>query len=397
MTKKYRFETDAVRKQAERSVHREHSVPIYETSSYIFHTAEEARAVFAEEITGNVYGRYSNPNSDEFIAKLCSMEGAEDGLATSSGMAALFLCINGLLRPGDHILAGRQLFGTTHLLLTQVLPRWGVSHSYADLGNQEEWEDSVLPTTRMILAESPSNPGLQIANIKWLSKLAKKNNLYLLIDNSFATPYLQNPLNLGADLVFHSTTKFIDGQGRTLGGAVTGSAEIIGELRSVYRITGPSMSPFTAWILSKSLETLAARMDRHCKNAMKLALFLEENSEIKMVNYPYLPSHPQYKLARMQMKHGGGLVTFELKGGLKRACKFIDSLKIASICSNLGDSRTIVTHPFTTTHSKLLPEEKKLAGITDGLIRVSAGLENIDDIMEDFGQAIQVSKAKTRK
>jgi O-succinylhomoserine sulfhydrylase len=389
---KKRFETLAVRLQAKRSLHHEHSVPVFETSSYVFDSAEEARAVFADEIPGNIYTRFSNPNTDEFISKLCALEGAEDGIATASGMAAVYLSLTSLLRPGDHILACRQIFGTTHSLITQVLPKWGISHSYADINNKEEWEDHIMPATRVIYAETPSNPGLDIIDLKWLGRLARKHSLYLVIDNCFATPYLQNPIPYGADLVVHSATKFIDGQGRTISGAVLGSKEIIKDVRLLSRITGPVMSPHTAWILSKSLETLSVRMDKHCSNALELARFLEKNKEVIGVKYPFLPSHPQYQLARRQMKLGGGLVTFEIRGGQKRAYRFIDALQMMSISSNLGDTRTTITHPSTTTHSKLTPAEKKESGITDGMIRVSVGLENIGDILEDFDQAVRRSK-----
>ena len=392
MKKKLRFETSAVRIQARRSGHKEHSVPIFETSSFVFDSADEAEAVFADQREGNMYSRFSNPNSDEFISKLCALEDAEDGIATASGMAAIFLTMAALLRPGDHLLVNRRIFGTTHLLITQVLSKWGISHTYVNTGDKQEWEEGLLPITRMIYAETPSNPGLEILDLKWLGNFSRKNNLYLVIDNCFATPYLQNPLHFGADVVIHSATKFIDGQGRTVSGAILGSKEIITEIRPVSRIIGATMSPFTAWLLSKSLETLGARMDKHCSNALKLAQALESNPEISRVMYPFLPSHPHYKLARRQMKQGGGLVTFELKGGLKRAKKFIDSLELVSITSNLGDTRTTVTHPVTTTHSKLSSEERRASGITIGMIRVSVGLEHVEDIIADFEQAITRSK-----
>jgi O-succinylhomoserine sulfhydrylase len=392
MDQKKKFETLAIRLQAKRSLHHEHSVPVFETSSYIFDSAEHARAVFAEEVAGNIYTRFANPNTDEFISKLCALEGAEDGVATASGMAAVYLSITALLRPGDHILSSRQIFGTTHLLFTQVLPKWGISHTYADINDKTEWEDQILPTTRLIYAETPSNPSLDIIDLKWLGKLAQKNDLFLVIDNCFATPYLQKPIQFGADLVIHSATKFIDGQGRTISGAVLGNKDILQEVRLLSKITGPVMSPHTAWLLSKSLETLAVRMERHCSNALTLARHLEECKDVAMVRYPFLPSHPQYKLARRQMKMGGGLVSFEIKGGTKRAHRFIDSLEMMSITSNLGDSRTTVTHPSTTTHSKLTLQEKKESGITDGLIRISVGLEHIDDILADVDQAFAKSK-----
>jgi len=297
MNKELRFETQSIRTQARRSSHKEHSVPVYETSSYVFDTSEEARAIFAEETEGHIYGRFSNPNTDEFIQKLCLLEGAEDGVAAATGMAAVFVSMAALLRPGDHVVASRQIFGTTHLLLTQILPRWGISHSYVNMQSQQEWEDHLLPTTRMIFLESPSNPGLDLADLKWLGRLSAKNDLYLIVDNSFATPYLQNPLQYGADLVVHSATKFIDGQGRTLGGAVLGGKEAIKEIRMLSKISGPTLSAFASWQLSKSLETLAVRMERHCSNALTLARYLEKSQEVAWVKYPFLPSHPQYELA----------------------------------------------------------------------------------------------------
>jgi O-succinylhomoserine sulfhydrylase len=389
MADKVKKETAAVRIQAKRSSHHEHSVPVFETSSFVFDSAEEAQAVFGDESLGYSYTRFANPNTEELIKKLCMLEDAEDGFATASGMAAVYVSLASLLRPGDHILAARQIFGATHLLLTQILVKWGISHTYVDINNKSEWEESILPTTRLIYAETPTNPGLDIIDLTWLGKLAKKNNLYLVIDNCFATPFIQNPLHHGADLVVHSTTKLIDGQGRTMGGAVLGSKEVMQEVRMFAKITGPVMSPHTAWILSKSLETLSVRLDRHCSNAFKLALALEKNKEVKWVKYPFLPSHPQYKIAKKQMSLGGGMVTFELKGGMKRAHRFIDALQLVSISSNLGDTRTIITHPATTTHSKLTPEERKVSGITDGMIRVSVGLEHIDDLIADFDQAIR--------
>lgn len=365
---------------------------MFETSSYVFNSAEEARDVFAETAEGNIYTRYSNPNTDEFIQKLCALEGAEDGIATSSGMAAVFLSLISILQPGDHILVPKQIFGTTHLMITQVLSRWGISHTYTDIMKPEEWEKSILPTTKVIYAETPSNPCLDLVDLKWLCKLAEKHGLYVIIDNCFATPYLQNPIEFGVDLVVHSATKFIDGQGRTIAGAVVGSKESIKDVRMLSRIIGPTLSPHTAWILSKSLETLAVRMERHCFNALCLAKHLEKNQHIRLVKYPFLPSHPQYELAKKQMKSGGGLVSFEVKGGLKRAMKFLNSLHILSLTSNLGDSRSTVTHPSTTTHSKLTPREQKESGITDGLIRISVGLEHVDDIISDIEQALKKSK-----
>ncbi|MBN2274371.1 MAG: aminotransferase class I/II-fold pyridoxal phosphate-dependent enzyme [Bacteroidales bacterium] len=389
MNKSEKFETNCIRIQAGRSQHKEHSVPVYQTSSFVFSNAEEARDVFAEIAEGHIYTRYSNPNSDEFIQKLCALEGAEDGIATSSGMAAVFLSMIAILQPGDHLLAPKQLFGTTYLLITNVLSRWGISHTFVDCRDTASWEKHILPTTKMIYAETPSNPGLELIDLKWMCRLAEKHGLYVVIDNCFATPYIQNPLKYGADLVIHSATKFIDGQGRTISGAVLGSRESIKDVKLLARIIGPTMSPYTAWLLSKSLETLAVRMERHCSNALALAQYLEKNKEVEWVRYPFLPSHPQYKLAKKQMKLGGGLVSFELKGGIKRSMKFINALKLLSLTPNLGDSRTTITHPTTTTHSKLTSEERKESGVTDGMIRIAVGLEHIDDIIADIEQAIK--------
>src|SRR6185369_14534704 len=315
--KKRNFETDAVRTQSERSLFREHAVPLYLTSSFVFEDAEQARAMFADEIPGNIYSRYSNPNTNEFVEKLCLMEGTEDGIATSSGMAAMYSSMAALLSSGDHVLASRSVFGSTHQILNIIFPRFGISYSYADINSPEEWESKIQPNTKMIFVETPSNPALDILDLEWLGKLAKKHNLILNVDNCFATPYLQNPAKWGAHIVTHSATKFIDGQGRVIGGAVLGTKELIKEVRFFARHTGPSMSPFNAWLLSKSLETLAVRMDKHCSNALELAQWLEKSSGVERVKYPFLPSHPHHALARKQMKHGGGVVTFEIKGGIE--------------------------------------------------------------------------------
>ncbi len=391
MKKDKKFETKAIRTQVERSSQKEHSVPIYATSSFVFENADEARAVFADEKEGNIYSRFSNPNTDEFIAKLCQMENSEDGVATATGMAAIFLALSSHLKSGDHIVASRSIFGSTHQILTSILPRWGITHSYVDIDDNSAWEEAIMPQTRLIFAETPSNPGLDLCDLKFLGKLAKKNNCLFVVDNCFATPYIQNPANYGANLICHSATKFIDGQGRTLGGAILGPTEIIKDVRFMARQTGPALSPFNAWILSKSLETLAIRMEKHCENATKLALFLDELNDTKTVKYPFLSSHPQVELAKAQMKFGGALVSFELEGGIKRCTKFMDYLQMLSLTSNLGDSRTTITHPATTTHSKLTPEERIDVGITDGLIRISVGLEHIDDIIDDIKRAVDKS------
>src|SRR6188768_1667960 len=318
------FETDAIREQHPRSEFREHSVPLYLTSSFVFDDAEQARAMFADEISGNIYSRYSNPNTNEFIDKLCLMEGTEDGVATSSGMAAMYCSMAGILSSGDHVLACRSVFGSTHQILNTIFPRFGITHSYADVGSPEEWESKIQPNTRMIFVETPSNPALDLIDLEWLGKLAKKHNLILNVDNCFATPYLQNPARFGAHLVTHSATKFMDGQGRVIGGAVLGTKELIKQVRFFARHTGPTLSPFNAWLLSKSLETLAVRMERHCTNALSLASWLESHPDVSLVKYPFLPSHPQFQLAKKQMRLGGGLVTFEAKGGIEQGREFLN-------------------------------------------------------------------------
>jgi O-succinylhomoserine sulfhydrylase len=386
------FETKAVRYQSDQSYNKEHSVPIYATSSFLFDNAEEARAIFNNEIEGNIYTRFSNPNNEEFIAKLCLLEGLEDGVATSSGMAAMFLSIAAFLEQGDHLIASRAVFGSTHQIITQILPKWGITHTYVDTNHPETWENAVLPKTKMLFLETPSNPGLDIIDLEMAGAFAEQHNLIFNVDNCFATPYLQNPAKWGAQLVSHSATKFIDGQGRVIGGAILGNKELIEKVRFLNRHIGPSMSPFNSWILSKSLETLAVRMDRHCQNAFELARFLEDHNEVNWVKYPYLSSHPKYQVAKKQMSQGGGMVSFEIKGGVERGSKFLNIVKMMSLTANLGDTRSIATHPASTTHSKLSDEDKMAVGITDGLIRISVGLEHINDIIDDIDQALDKSR-----
>lgn len=386
------FETIAIRTQAERSQNREHSVPLYMTSSFVFEDAEQGRAMFADEIGGNLYTRFSNPNNNELVEKMCLLEGTEDGVAVASGMSAIFTSMAALLKSGDHVLASRSIFGSSHQILTQILPRWGITSSYADIDKPEEWEALIQPNTKMIFIETPSNPALDVIDLEWLGALANKHNVLLNVDNCFATPYLQQPAKFGAHIVTHSATKFIDGQGRAIGGVILASKEIIKDVRFFARHSGPAMSPFNSWILSKSLETLAVRMDRHSENALKLAQYLENNAEIESVKYPFLQSHPHFGLAKKQMKLGGGIVTFNVKGGVERGRKFLDSLKMILFSANLGDSRSIATHPASTTHSKLSDAERAQVGIFPGLIRISVGLEHIDDIIADVQQALEASK-----
>jgi O-succinylhomoserine sulfhydrylase len=386
------FETDAIRAQSERTDYREHSVPLYLTSSFVFDDAEQARALFADEVPGNIYTRFSNPNNTEFINKLCLLEGTEDGIATASGMAAMYCSMAALLKSGDHILASRSVFGSTHQILNTLFPRFGITHTYVDIASPEAWEAMILPNTKMIFVETPSNPSLDIIDLEWLGKLANKHNLILNVDNCFATPYLQNPAKWGAHIVTHSATKYIDGQGRVIGGAILGRKELIKEVRFFARHTGPSMSPFNAWVLSKSLETLSIRMEKHSENALAVASYLEKQSDVEYVKYPFLSSHPRVELAKKQMRLGGGVVTFEVKGGIERGRRFLNSLKMISHSANLGDARTIATHPASTTHSKLTHEERTMVGITAGLIRISVGLENVKDIIKDVEQSLANSR-----
>ena len=383
-----KFETNAIRTQLKRSENLEHSVPLYLTSSFVFEDAEDMRASFTEEKDRNIYSRYSNPNSSEFIDKVCQMEGAESGFAFASGMAAVFSTLAALLDSGDHVLSARSIFGSTHSLFTNFFPKWNIDHTYFKIDALEEIERLITPKTKIIYAETPTNPGVDVLDLEELGKIAKKNNLILIIDNCFASPYLQQPIKFGADLVIHSGTKLMDGQGRVLAGITVGSADLMDKVYRFSRITGPALSPFNAWVLSKSLETLAIRVDRHCDNALKLAEYLEASDKVNWVKYPFLKSHPKYEIAKKQMKAGGCVVAFEVKGGLEAGREFFDSIKLLSLSANLGDSRTIVTHPASTTHSKLSIEERAAVGISDGTVRISVGLEHIDDIIADIAQAL---------
>ncbi len=384
-------ESKSIRTETARSKNREHSTPIYLTSSFTFDNAEQGRALFAEEEEGNIYSRFSNPNNAEFVSKMVQLERAEDGFAFSSGMAAVFAGFASLLQSGDHIVASRALFGSSHQILTQILPRWGITSTYVDGDNADAWEKAIQNNTKMLFVESPSNPGLRLVDLEKVAAVSKRNDLILHVDNTFATPLLQKPATFGAHLISHSTTKYIDGQGRTIGGVIVGNAEQMKKIRFFARQTGPSPSPFNSWVLSKSLETFSIRVEKHCSNAQELANRFEENKEIESVRYPHLKSHPQYPLAKKQMTLGGGIVTVSLKGGYQRAKRFIDAIEMCSITANLGDTRTIITHPSSTTHSKLSDEEKALVGIGDGLVRISVGLEDVNDIFGDINQALERS------
>ena len=390
----YNPATEAIRIQTARTNEKEHSTPLFLTSSFVYDSAEEMGDAFTDDGPDvNIYSRFSNPTVDEFVAKITALEKAEDGIATGTGMAAVFATFMTFLKSGDHLVSASAIFGSTHTLLTKYLPKWGIQHSYFDAANPSELESCIQPNTKMIFLETPSNPGLDIIDLEWVGRICKEKNILLVVDNCFATPAVQQPIPLGADLVLHSATKFIDGQGRVLGGVVVGSKALIHELYLFVRNTGPSLSPFNAWVLSKSLETLYVRMDKHAENALTLARKLEEQPGLNFVRYPFLESHPQFNIAKKQMRNGGGIVTFDLTGGIDAGRKFLNALKMISLTNNLGDTRTIASHPASTTHSKLKEEERKAVGITPGLIRISVGLEYIDDIWADIKHALEVSGA----
>lgn len=381
--------TKAIRIQAERSGQMEHSVPLYLTSSFCFDNAEEMRATFADEREANIYSRFINPNVTEFTDKIAALEGAEAAYATASGMSAISSVFLALLQQGDHLLSCNAIFGSTHTVLNKYLPKYGISYSYFAAGDTPEtWEQMIQPNTKMIFIETPTNPGLDILDLEALGKLAKKHGLLLVVDNCFATPIAQQPIQYGADLVIHSGTKWLDGQGRVLAGVVAGSKKLIQDIYLFCRSMGPSLSPFNAWILSKSLETLDVRMERHAANALYLAQQLEHHPALNWLRYPFLASHPQYEIAMKQMKNGGGIVCFELKGGLEAGKQFLDKLQLLSLTANLGDTRSIASHPASTTHAKLSEAERQAVGITPGLIRISVGLEHRDDIYHDLLQAL---------
>ena len=385
--------TAAIRTQVPASPQAEHSVPLYLTSSFTYESAEEMRAAFAGEVDRNIYSRFTNPNVWELAEKLRIMEGAEAGHAVASGMSAVFATFAALLSAGDEVVACRSVFGSTHSVLTKVLPRFGIGHRYVDAAADEtDWDAAVTDATRMIFVETPTNPVLEILDLEMLARVAERHGLLLAVDNCFATPVLQRPLELGAHLSIHSATKFMDGQGRVMGGAVAGRKDLVDEIFAFCRATGPALSPFNAWVLSKSLETLALRMERHSENALALARALDGVPSVRDVRHPFLESHPQHDIARKQMSAGGGLLTFTVEGGLEQGRRFLDALGMCSLTANLGDTRTIVTHPASTTHAKLSEEERLAVGITPGLIRVSVGLEDLNDIESDLGQALQASR-----
>lgn len=380
-------ETLAIRTQIERTQYLEHSAPLFLTSSFVFEDAEDMRASFAEEKDRNIYSRFSNPNVSEFVEKIVLLENAEDGVAFATGMAAVYNTLVAFLETGDHIVSASSVFGSTHTLFTKYLPKWKIDTTYFNISEPETIESKIQPNTKILFVETPTNPGVEIIDLEFLGDLAKKHNLLLIVDNTFATPFIQNPIDFGSHLVIHSATKLIDGQGRALGGVTVGTKDLIRELYLFSRNTGPSLAPFNAWLFSKSLETLPLRVEKHSDNALKVAQFLENHPEVSNVKYPFLASHPQYEIAKKQMKLGGNIIAFELHGGKEAGRKFIDSIQLFSISANLGDTRTIVTHPATSTHSKLNAEELKEANLTEGLIRISIGLEHVEDIIAELNQA----------
>ena len=384
-----KLQTDAIRIRTTQTNEMEHSSPLYLTSSFCFDDAESMRAAFADETDDNIYSRFSNPNVQEFTDKICALEGAEAGYATASGMSAVFGSFMALLKKGDHLLSCNSIFGSTHTVIAKYLPNYGIDTSYVlATATEAEWEAAVTPATKMIYLETPTNPGLDILDLEMIGRVAKKHKLILNVDNCFATPVNQRPIDFGADLVVHSATKWIDGQGRVLGGVVVGKKELIKDIYLFCRSTGPALSPFNAWLLSKSIETLDVRMERHASNALFIAESLENHAAIATLRYPFLASHPQHVIAKKQMNNGGGIVCFELKGGLEAGKTFLNNLKMLSLTANLGDTRSIASHPASTTHAKLSEAERLAVNITPGLIRISVGLEHRDDILADIVQAL---------
>ena len=385
----FEIATRAVRVGQHRTAEGEHSEAIFPTSSYVFANAAEAAARFSGDQPGNIYSRFTNPTVRTFEERLASMEGGERCVGTSSGMAAILATCAGLLQAGDHIVSSRSIFGTTTMLFTTYLARFGIETSFVPLADTRRWEAAIRQETRLLFLETPSNPLTDIADIKQLSALAKSNNCILVVDNCFCTPVLQQPLALGADIVIHSATKYLDGQGRCIGGAVVGDNELVGkEVYGFLRTAGPTMSPFNAWVFLKGLETLSLRMQAHCSSALVLAQWLEQQAGVARVYHPGLASHPQHELASRQQSGFGGIVSFELPGGQRDAWALIDALRIFSITANLGDAKSTVTHPATTTHGRLTPEQREDAGIADGLIRLAVGLESVGDLQADLATGL---------
>ncbi|MCP5273734.1 MAG: O-succinylhomoserine sulfhydrylase [Burkholderiales bacterium] len=383
-------ETLALRTGINRSQFNEHSEPIYLTSSFVFDNAAQAAARFSGEESGNIYSRFTNPTVTALEERLSAMESAETCVATSTGMSAILSCVMGLLSAGDHIVASQSLFGATVNLFNNILKKFDVETTYVSATDISAWEAAIKPNTKLFFLETPSNPLTEISDISALATVAKKAGAWLAVDNCFCTPILQKPLDLGADIVIHSATKYLDGQGRVLGGAVLGRRDLMmeGGVYGFLRTAGPTLSAFNAWVILKGLETLKVRMDAHSKNAMLMAQWLEAHPNVERIFYPGLPSHPQYELARRQQSTGGGIVTFEVKGGKDAAWRVIDNTKLVSITANLGDVKTTLTHPATTTHGRISQQARDAAGITDGLLRIAVGLEAVEDIQVDLARGL---------
>ncbi len=385
----FNFDTLAVRAGQLRTHECEQAEPIFPTSSYVFGSAAEAAARFSGEVPGNVYSRFTNPTVRTFEQRLAALEGGERCVATSSGMAAILSTFMALLKSGDHIVSSRAIFGTTSVLLTNYMAKFGVETTFVDLVDEAAWAAAIKPNTRLLFLETPSNPLTQVADLARLAQLAHDNDCLLVVDNCFCTPALQKPFELGADIVIHSATKYLDGQGRCIGGAVVTKEEVVGlDVYGFLRTAGPTMSPFNAWVFMKGLETLRLRMDAHCRNAQQLAEWLVEQPAVAAVHYPGLSTHPQHALAARQQRGFGGVLSFELKEGKAAAWKMIDATRMISITANLGDAKSTITHPATTTHGRLTPEQRANAGIADGLVRIAVGLEDIDDIKADLARGL---------
>jgi O-succinylhomoserine sulfhydrylase len=383
------FDTLAVRAGQQRTGEGEQSEPIFPTSSYVFASAAEAAARFAGEQTGNIYSRFTNPTVRTFEQRLAALEGGESCVATASGMAAILSTCAALLKAGDHVVCSRSVFGTTTVLFSTYLAKFGIETDFVGLSNLQAWKQAIRPETCLLFLETPSNPLTELVDIAAVSRLARERDCLLVVDNCFCTPALQRPLELGADIVIHSATKYLDGQGRCIGGAVVGDAELVGnDVFGFLRTAGPSMSPFNAWVFLKGLETLSLRMQRHCDSALELAGWLEQQPDVERVYHPGLESHPQHALANRQQQGFGGIVSFEVRGGKEAAWRVIDASRVFSITANLGDTKSTITHPATTTHGRLSAEQRQAAGISDGLIRLAVGLESVDDLRADLERGL---------
>jgi len=388
MSDEYELETLAIRAGVHRSQFNEHSEALYLTSSFVFDSAAQAAARFSGAEPGNIYARFTNPTVTAFQERLAALEGAETCVATASGMAAILATVMGLLSAGDHVVASRSIFGSTVQLFNNILKRFGVETTFVSATDTAEWRAAVRPNTRLFFLESPSNPLTEISDIAALAAIAKEYGAWLAVDNCFCSPILQRPLEFGADIVIHSATKYLDGQGRVLGGAVLGKKELLEGVYGFLRTAGPTLSAFNAWVLLKGLETLKLRMDAHSANALALARWLEEQPAVERVYYPGLASHPQHALAMQQQKSGGGIVAFEVRGGKDAAWRVVDATRMISITANLGDTKTTITHPPTTTHGRITPEQRAAAGIKDGLLRVAVGLEALKDVQDDLARGL---------